>query len=380
MSNKRKTVRFAEETQSVESGADTSQVQSAKRRRRELVSSGEESSMQALSIGDAAKQGYESKHTLESDEEEEEKYERLDMDTIDGQEDVNRADLSGSDEDFDGETKLTPFNMKEEAEDGHFDAAGNFVFNKAKEEIRDEWMDGIDWGKVKRAAGQKWATAADDPASPSTSAAQAPEPLNRTVTYRALLGHMRPGESVTKTLRRLGGKETAAEARKRRWQAKKAKAAAEDAAEASALDVFTALVDALVSDGDMEAYGFTYEKIAHDVAAAEAAKTPGLAEDADDDDALEALGAGLDGDAPAGKPDKTEGESKKPRAEEAEEDEVRWEFKWTEGGEVQGPCGSAQMAEWKERGYFKEGILCRKAGDPQAPFYSSARVDFDLYT
>lgn len=38
------------------------------------------------------------------------------------------------------------------------------------------------------------------------------------------------------------------------------------------------------------------------------------------------------------------------------------------------------MAEWQDSGYFKEGILCRKVGDPNAQFYSSARIDFDIYT
>lgn len=35
--------------------------------------------------------------------------------------------------DFDGDIKITPFNMKDDEEDGHFDETGNFVFDKKKE-------------------------------------------------------------------------------------------------------------------------------------------------------------------------------------------------------------------------------------------------------
>ena len=45
------------------------------------------------------------------------------------------------------------------------------------------------------------------------------------------------GESVTKTLKRLGGKESAAEARKRRWEAKKAKKSLDE--NPQPLDAFT---------------------------------------------------------------------------------------------------------------------------------------------
>ncbi|CAM9194333.1 unnamed protein product [Lampetra fluviatilis] len=64
------------------------------------------------------------------------------------------------------------------------------------------------------------------------------------------------------------------------------------------------------------------------------------------------------------------------------DDEVLWQYKWEEedGAEVYGPFTSAQMQGWVDEGYFAEGVLCRKAGDPDAPFYLSRRIDFDLYT
>ena len=49
----------------------------------------------------------------------------------------------------DGEQKITPFNLNDENEEGHFDENGTFIFdNKDKNEIRDSWLDSIDMQKV----------------------------------------------------------------------------------------------------------------------------------------------------------------------------------------------------------------------------------------
>lgn len=43
--------------------------------------------------------------------------------------------------------QLTPFNMKEELEEGHFDADGHFQWDK-NNDIKDNWLDNLDWVKV----------------------------------------------------------------------------------------------------------------------------------------------------------------------------------------------------------------------------------------
>lgn len=63
---------------------------------------------------------------------------------------MNENDIEGEEEGIsgmDGEVKITPFNMKEELEEGHFDREGHFQWNKDKE-IKDNWLDNIDWVKV----------------------------------------------------------------------------------------------------------------------------------------------------------------------------------------------------------------------------------------
>lgn len=49
----------------------------------------------------------------------------------------------------DGEIRITPFNMQEELEEGHFDKQGMYHWKKEKE-IEDNWLENIDWCKVNK--------------------------------------------------------------------------------------------------------------------------------------------------------------------------------------------------------------------------------------
>lgn len=69
------------------------------------------------------------KHSLDSDDELEDANgaddEKLNDDDIEGQEDFTIE--------REGEIQITPFNLKEEQEEGHFAKDGNFVWKKEKE-------------------------------------------------------------------------------------------------------------------------------------------------------------------------------------------------------------------------------------------------------
>ena len=58
-----------------------------------------------------------------------------------------------------------------------------------------------------------------------------------------------------------------------------------------------------------------------------------------------------------------------------------WEYKWknTDTDAIHGPYSSEQMHDWVQQDFFKDGVFVRKAGVIDAPFYTSKRVDFDLY-
>lgn len=46
--------------------------------------------------------------------------------------------------DCDEGVPITPFNLDEEMQEGHFDSEGNY-FIKKDQQIRDNWLDNIDW-------------------------------------------------------------------------------------------------------------------------------------------------------------------------------------------------------------------------------------------
>lgn len=49
----------------------------------------------------------------------------------------------------DGDIRITPFNMQEELEEGHFDKEGMYHWKKEKD-VQDNWLENIDWCKVNK--------------------------------------------------------------------------------------------------------------------------------------------------------------------------------------------------------------------------------------
>lgn len=213
---------------------------------------------------------------------------------------------------FDEETKITPFNLDEEMDEGHFDVDGTFIFNKKSEQIRDAWLDNIDWGKVKffmlfnnlnyniaflfqikKDAGGLWQGETE---GGDQEASRSPGRVDRADIYENILQYLQPQETITKALRRLGGSRTMADVRQARWKEKKSlkppapegekeetetketqddeQKASSSVAETTALPLdekaaavvkLTELVDSLVNEGEFEVYGYTYEKISHEL-------------------------------------------------------------------------------------------------------------------
>nr|KAG5696882.1 hypothetical protein BaRGS_035292 [Batillaria attramentaria] len=250
------------------------------------------------------------KHSLDSDEEDDDgdKYDVLKEDDIEGQEERTI--------DFDEDIQITPFNMREEMEEGHFDSDGTFIFDKNKAAIKDNWIDNIDWVRVKESERVKFqeqaeaAAAADD---------EEPPPVDKVSLFQQLLDILQPQETVAKAVRRLGKK---------------------NMDDDDALDMFAENFDKQEAD-----------------------KLSKRSETEGGDGAGEGAGANNGG---------TLGE---------EESEVLWEYKWenTDSAPLQGPHSTSQMMTWQEEGYFKDGAFCRRVGSG-GQFYSSKRIDFDLYT
>merc|ERR1712032_1760714 len=180
-----------------------------------------------------------------------------DNELLEGQEDDTVAQ--------DGEIKITPFNLKEEQQEGSFSKDGNFVWNK-KDEVKDAWLDDVDMQKVReKTTEEKEAEEAEDEAQANYSEFN---------NYKQMIELMRPGESVAKSLRRLGGGQKAV-SQSQRWKKKKA-GAVEDPKEKENKEnmlKLTGIADEILTrSGNMEIYEMTYEGILFKIKAEEEKK------------------------------------------------------------------------------------------------------------
>uniref|UniRef100_A0AAV2KH18 CD2 antigen cytoplasmic tail-binding protein 2 n=1 Tax=Knipowitschia caucasica TaxID=637954 RepID=A0AAV2KH18_KNICA len=334
---------------------------------------------------------FKGKHSLDSDEEEEaedssSKYEILADDDVEGQENATI--------DFDEGVSITPFNLKEEMEEGHFDSEGNY-FVKKEAQIRDNWLDNIDWVRVKEQPFKKKKKglgakrkrrvgdedeaeeerkreaergASEEEEEEEREEVQEEDPLaslSRTQLTESLLHLLKPGETVAAGIRRLGGLKRSK---------KKLASDSEESTQRDTdkLDQLTALADRLVGAGDFEIYQQTFEKLTYRL------KRSGVKRKAEpgdeEDDELDMFGEKFD--------EKLDTKTEEDEDETKVSGEVQWEYRWEnqDEAEVFGPFSSQQMQGWVDEGYFSSGVYCRRLDQEGSQFYNSKRLDFDLFT
>uniref|UniRef100_A0A8C8RM78 CD2 antigen cytoplasmic tail-binding protein 2 n=1 Tax=Pelusios castaneus TaxID=367368 RepID=A0A8C8RM78_9SAUR len=326
---------------------------------------------------------FKGKHSLDSDEEDEDeegddgrasKYNILASEDVEGQESATI--------DYEDGVRITPFNLEEEMEEGHFDSEGNY-FLRREALIRDNWLDNIDWVRIKE----------QPPGGRQLPSGEQEEdggrqPLDKQTLLEGMVELVRPGETVARAIQRLGSKGGAKGSRPRRvWTRTKAEAPTPQEEEGSALgspqrreqlERLSGLADQMVGRGVYEIYQETLEKLTLRLRAltqpppAPVQPAPALDMFAEDDDEANLRTQASGGAEVAPLPQ----DGEEPLAE------VMWEYKWenTNGAELYGPFSSTQMQEWVNQGYFENGVYCRKADNSQGQFYNSKRVDFDLYT
>uniref|UniRef100_A0A3P9H8P7 CD2 antigen cytoplasmic tail-binding protein 2 n=1 Tax=Oryzias latipes TaxID=8090 RepID=A0A3P9H8P7_ORYLA len=346
---------------------------------------------------------FKGKHSLDSDEEDEggdtkhSKYNILASDDVEGQE--------GATIDYDEGVSITPFNLEEEMEEGHFDSEGNYFIKKEKE-IKDNWLDNIDWVKIReqpfkkkkkglgakrvRRAGdedeaeeekqreEKQVDKGDQEEEEEEEEEETPveDPLASYTQHQlteAVVELLEPGETVATALRRLGGL-----GGKKGKLRKENEPTKENKRDAEKLDKLTALADRLVGSGMFEIYQHTYEKLGF-LMKRMTSKQPADRQRircSDDEDELDMFGDKFDEKVEEKSEDKEDEEDKRVT------DEVMWEYKWDnkENTEVYGPFTSQQMQGWVDEGYFSDGVYCRRVDQEGSQFYNSRRIDFDLYT
>ncbi|XP_055378231.1 CD2 antigen cytoplasmic tail-binding protein 2 homolog [Condylostylus longicornis] len=323
---------------------------------------------------------YVKKHTLDSDEEdsgaEEERYNVMHEDDIEGEEDGISS--------IRDETKITPFNMKEELEEGHFDREGHFQWKKDKE-IRDNWLDNIDWIKVKtdKKYIEKTNTGlADSSDDDENGNSKGPiKVFNEISTYKEILEYMKPGETLAKTLQRLG-KNKQKFSSVERWRRKKTGMVD---TEGQAITKLTELANNILTNlGNMDVYQETYEMIERKINKSKSkigksSKIEGNDLDmyAEDFDQKEKTKLQLN---ETSNKNETNDSNKNSDENLSELPKLQWEYKWKQDDEqIHGPFTTEQMQKWVDENYFPNGVFVRKYNIEDQKFYNSNRIDFELY-
>lgn len=300
------------------------------------------------------------KHTLDSDEEDEVEEDVLNVDDIEGEEEGKARQ--------EGEQKMTAFNMNEEMEEGHFDKQGHFIWNNEKE-IRDNWLDNIDWQKIKSSSDSKDKYNIEEKGlgDESDSGSEADDNFDEISNYKEILIYMKPNETINKAIKRLGAPDMKLSSVER-LRRKKAGTlnTNEDVVKLTEL-----ANQILTKTGNMNIYQETYEQIKAKVEDKGNKKASGVAETELDmySDDFEIK------------------EKKKFSVTTSRDNDLKdevdnglwWEFKWkAEDNKVHGPHNTQQMIKWLKENYFTTGVMVRKCGE-SSNFYSLNRIDFELY-
>uniref|UniRef100_A0A8D0DFG0 CD2 antigen cytoplasmic tail-binding protein 2 n=1 Tax=Salvator merianae TaxID=96440 RepID=A0A8D0DFG0_SALMN len=334
---------------------------------------------------------FKDKHSLDSDEEDDDddegqgsKYDILASDDVEGQESATI--------DYEDGVRITPFNLQEEMEEGHFDSEGNY-FLKKEAMIRDNWLDNIDWVRIKeQPPGQKKPaldSGGDDSEDESNDLEGGRTPLDKKALLEGMVDLLLPGETVARAIQRLGDKggPKSSGRQRRPWSRLKADEA-EPAEEGDPqktgsperkeqLERLSGLADQMVARGVYEIYQETREKLVLQLRALDhAPAAPSAAEPE-----LDMFAEDID-EAKLGEKVPAAGNERKKQGDDDALSEVMWEYKWenTNTSELYGPFSSSQMQDWVSQGYFPDGVYCRKADNTEGQFYNSKRIDFDLYT
>ncbi|XP_053208759.1 CD2 antigen cytoplasmic tail-binding protein 2 homolog [Panonychus citri] len=188
------------------------------------------------------------KHSLDSDEEDDEvdyeKYNALDPSEF---QDGDKESHARVEDDI----KFTAFNMNEEMEEGHFDKDGTYIFRKDKDEIKDAWVQDIDNCKIADVSKIQQPESDEDSKDAS--------PVNTTSIYRKMLTMMEKNETVGKAIRRIGL--SIKEMRTKKRKDKSSQLSENISSTTKKLDQLTELADQLVIGKDMDIYEKKYEQI-----------------------------------------------------------------------------------------------------------------------
>ncbi|KAJ2712487.1 hypothetical protein H4R19_002725 [Coemansia spiralis] len=172
------------------------------------------------------------------------------------------ADSDG-DSDSAGHVKIEAFNMRDDMEEGAFDAQGNFVWNKKDPQAyQDSWLDGVSKGAIERARESK---ARQEQAARADLQAVQWDRVSHDDIVLAIINILRPRETVFAALARIGGpKKKTKNKWSRRARAKQSDMDVDDAPNVErkqAIERLTELADQAMARGMATIYDDTYEQL-----------------------------------------------------------------------------------------------------------------------
>jgi CD2 antigen cytoplasmic tail-binding protein 2 len=130
------------------------------------------------------------------------------------------------------------------------------LYSVFQQDIQDNWLENIDWIKIKERPGG----AKEDDNEDSEDEVE--ETVDKIDIYQRILKYLKPGESVTRAIRRLGGSKSSSQ----RWKKTKPGAVEKpDGTDKEAMLELTGLADKLTQIGDYDIYSETFEKLTHSV-------------------------------------------------------------------------------------------------------------------
>lgn len=290
------------------------------------------------------------KHTLDSDEEDDEvdaeKYNIIDNEAIEGTE---RSTIE-----FDGDIKITPFNMDEELQDGHFDKEGTYIFKKEANSLKDNWLDNINWDRIQQDKNENISESDDEDNDLSETKIKE--------FYEEIIKLIHPGESIQKAIQRYGKEgNTYRKGQKRKHNTEKNSNSENNELKEKMLKLIS-FADKIMQTGDMDIYERTYEYFQLKLnKMKESTQSTSFDMFSDNFDVKTTIPL--------------------PSTSKLENEKVQWQYKWEDKDDavVYGPYSSEDMLAWANQGFFENGVFVRKLDSTDSKFYNSKRIDFELY-
>lgn len=238
--------------------------------------------------------------------------------------------------------RLDAFNLREEEEEGKYDASGNFVRKATDPDaVNDSWLEGLSKRDMKRAR-----EAQEKREGEQRRKAVEQDAILSSELLGTLIGLLEVGETALEGLQRLNrGKRKVKSAKKKKSRSAMdvdgdglngAADDKEDVARKEAVEAITGAADALYSREQHEIYDTEREVLMRQF----------RRETGED-----------------WQPPSTDSAERRRNGANAD---VMWEYRWSDardGTEKHGPYDVATMLAWRDAGYFGEAVEFRRVGD-----------------